>query len=143
MTTNQFQALMNKHIEERIIMNVKDLSILFKHVNFEDDKDVKNQMLQIIQQYLGKAESHNGNEVLSVATEASPAIENVEEVSVEEKVVEPESAQGQTEEVAVVPSVEPETAVEADQEDVSLKEAEKVSPIKKNITGVEDIEAAL
>lgn len=143
MTTNQFQTLMNKHIEERTIMNVKDLSILFKHVNFEDDKDVKNQMLQIIQQYLCKTESNDGSEVLLAAVEASPAIENVEEVAAEEEVVEPESAQVQAEEVAVVPSVEPETAVEADQENVLLKETEKVSPIKNNITGVEDIEAAL
>lgn len=128
-------------------MNVKDLSILFKHVNFEDDKEVKNQMLQIIQQYLGKTETHDDNETPSEDVSVLSAINKTEEATTEEKVVEPEAIQVQTEEVVIVTSAEPETIIETTQGVLPLEETveieEQTSPIKKNITGVEDIEKAL
>lgn len=131
-------------------MNVKDLSILFKHVNFEEDKEVKNQMLQIIKQYLNKANTDTSN-----VFESDSALSSVEEVkneelvveeevvekpAVKEKVVEPEVVHVQTEEVVVIPSAEPETAVETVQEELVLDENEENSPVEENNVETTEVE---
>jgi len=113
----KLQEKINKLEEEREVMSMKDFGALLKHVNIEDDKAIKDKMLNIIEMYFQKT-GHIQTTVVE---------------KVVEKVVETPKAQEEVEVSTVVEKTEdvPTTVVETVSEVQAVEKVEEVEVTDK------------